>query len=62
MVPPKSKLAPIHPGEVLLEDFLDLLGLSPYRLAQDLTGKWRRVDTWVWGACRMGMMLVILKV
>lgn len=29
-------LSPIHPGEVLLEDFMIPLGLSQYRLAQDL--------------------------
>ena len=29
-------LSPIHPGEVLLEDFLKPLGLSQYRLAQDI--------------------------
>lgn len=29
-------LSPIHPGEVLLEDFLKPLELSQYRLAQDI--------------------------
>ncbi|OGO37779.1 MAG: addiction module antidote protein, HigA family [Chloroflexi bacterium RBG_16_57_11] len=29
-------LSPIPPGEVLLEDFMKPLGLSQYRLAQDL--------------------------
>jgi len=29
-------LAPIHPGEVLLEDFMKPLGLSQYRLAKDI--------------------------
>jgi antitoxin HigA-1 len=29
-------LSPIHPGEVLLEDFMKPLGLSQYRLAKDL--------------------------
>ena len=29
-------LTPIHPGEVLLEDFMKPLGLSQYRLAQDI--------------------------
>ena len=31
-----SMLSPIHPGEVLLEDFMKPLGLSQYRLAHDL--------------------------
>src|SRR3972149_3103675 len=29
-------LSPIHPGEVLREDFMKPLGLSQYRLAKDL--------------------------
>ena len=29
-------LSPIHPVEVLLEDFMKPLGLSQYRLAQDI--------------------------
>ena len=29
-------LSPIHPGEVLLEDFMKPLGLSQYRLAHDI--------------------------
>lgn len=30
-------LSPIHPGEVLLEDFMKPLGLSQYRLAKDIS-------------------------
>lgn len=29
-------LPPIHPGEILLEDFMKPLGLSQYRLAKDI--------------------------
>jgi addiction module HigA family antidote len=29
-------LSPIHPGEVLLEDFMTPLGLSQYQLARDI--------------------------
>lgn len=29
-------LTPIHPGEILLEDFMKPLGLSQYRLAKDI--------------------------
>lgn len=29
-------ISPIHPGEVLLEDFMKPLGLSQYRLAKDI--------------------------
>ena len=31
-----NNLSPIHPGEVLLEDFMKPLGLSQYRLAHDI--------------------------
>jgi addiction module HigA family antidote len=29
-------LSPVHPGEVLFEDFMKPLGLSQYRLAHDI--------------------------
>jgi antitoxin HigA-1 len=29
-------LPPVHPGEVLLEDFIKPLGLSQYRIAKDI--------------------------
>ncbi len=32
----EDRLPPVHPGEILLEDFMKPLGLSQYRLAQDL--------------------------
>ena len=35
-IPEEERLPPVHPGEVLLEDFMKPLGLSQYRLAQDL--------------------------
>ena len=31
-----DRLPPVHPGEVLLEDFIKPLGLSQYRLAKDI--------------------------
>jgi antitoxin HigA-1 len=31
-----KKLPPVHPGEVLLEDFMKPLGLSQYRVATDI--------------------------
>jgi plasmid maintenance system antidote protein VapI len=34
----EGKLAPTHPGEVLLEDFLVELGISQYRVAKDIGG------------------------
>jgi len=32
----EERLPPVHPGEVLLEDFMKPLGITQYRLAQDL--------------------------
>lgn len=32
----EARLPPVHPGEVLLEDFMKPLGLSQYRLAHDI--------------------------
>jgi len=32
----EQKLSPIHPGEILLEEFLKPLGISQYRLAKDI--------------------------
>ena len=31
-----ERLPPVHPGEVLLADFMKPLGLSQYRVAQDI--------------------------
>jgi addiction module HigA family antidote len=31
-----KKLPPIHPGEILLEEFLKPMGISIYRLAKDV--------------------------
>ena len=32
-----TTLAPIHPGEVLLEEFLEPMEISQYRLAKDIS-------------------------
>ncbi len=44
-----SLLAPVHPGEVLLEDFLEPMGISQYRLAKDITVPPRRINEIVHG-------------
>ena len=44
-----AKLAPIHPGEVLLEDFLKPLSLSQYRLPHDIGVPARRINEIVLG-------------
>ena len=40
----RRKLNPIHPGEVLLHEFLEPLGLSQNRLARDLGVPPRRIN------------------
>ena len=46
----KSKaLEPIHPGEVLLAEFLEPLGLSQYRLAKGISVPPRRINEIVHG-------------
>lgn len=44
-----KKLAPIHPGEVLLEEFLKPMGISQYRLAKDISVSARRINEIVHG-------------
>ncbi len=44
-----KKLAPVHPGEILLEDFLKPLGVSQYRLAKSLSVPPRRINEIVLG-------------
>jgi addiction module HigA family antidote len=44
-----AKLAPIHPGEVLLAEFLEPHGLTQYRLAKDIRVPARRVNEIVLG-------------
>lgn len=46
---PRQKLAPVHPGEVLLEEFLRPLRLSQYRLAKDVSVPARRINEIVRG-------------
>lgn len=43
------KLAPVHPGEVLHEEFLKPLGISQYRLAKDISVPPRRINEIVQG-------------
>jgi antitoxin HigA-1 len=44
-----STLAPIHPGEILAEEFLGPLGLTQYRLAKDTSVAARRINEIVKG-------------
>jgi addiction module HigA family antidote len=46
---PNKKLPPIHPGEILLLEFLRPLGISQYRLAKDIGVPPRRINEIVKG-------------
>ena len=48
-MPRRKKLPPIHPGEILQEEFLAPLGLSQYRLAKDTSVPPRRINEIVRG-------------
>jgi addiction module HigA family antidote len=46
----KSKqLPPIHPGEILLDEFLEPMKISQYRLAKDISVSPRRINEIVHG-------------
>jgi len=45
----RRKLTPIHPGEVLKEEFLDPMEISQYRLAKDIHVPPRRINEIVHG-------------
>jgi addiction module HigA family antidote len=40
---------PVHPGEILLAEFLEPMGISQYRLAKDLKVPARRINEIVHG-------------
>ena len=44
-----KKLPPIHPGEILIEEFLKPMGLTQYRLAKDISVPPRRINEIVHG-------------
>ncbi len=46
---PSSSMPPIHPGEILKEEFLEPLGLSQYRVAVDISVPPRRINEIVHG-------------
>jgi addiction module HigA family antidote len=45
----KREISPIHPGEILLEEFLKPMGVSQYRLAKDINVDPRRINEIVLG-------------
>lgn len=44
-----KKFAPVHPGEILLEEFLQPMGISQYRLAKDISVHPRRINQIIHG-------------
>jgi len=46
----KKRLPPIHPGEILLKDFLEPLEITRYRLAKDIGVDPRRIHAIVEGS------------
>jgi addiction module HigA family antidote len=45
----RKKLAPVHPGEILAEEFLKPLSLTEYRLAKGLRVPARRINEIIHG-------------
>ncbi len=45
----ETALPPVHPGEVLLEEFLEPMEISQYRLAKDISVSPRRINEIVHG-------------
>jgi len=45
----KRDFPPIHPGEILLTEFLEPMGVSQYRLAKDICVTPRRINEIVHG-------------
>ena len=44
-----EKLPPIHPGEILIKEFLKPMGISQYRLAKNISVPPRRINEIVHG-------------
>ena len=45
----EKKLLPIHPGEILLDEFLKPMGISQYRLSKDIGVPPRRINEIIHG-------------
>jgi addiction module HigA family antidote len=61
-----KKMNPLHPGTILLEEFLEPMDISQYRLAKDTSVSARRINEIVHGkrsitadtALRLGKFLI----
>jgi len=45
----EKKLPPIHPGEILMDEFLKPMGISQYRVSKDISVPPRRINEIVHG-------------
>ena len=45
----RKKLPPVHPGEILMEEYLEPMGISQYRLAKEISVPPRRINEIVHG-------------
>jgi len=45
----KRDFGPVHPGEILLEEFLEPMGITQYRLAKEISVPQRRISEIVHG-------------
>jgi antitoxin HigA-1 len=39
-----KRLAPMHPGDILLKDFIEPMGITRYRVAKNINVPQRRID------------------
>jgi antitoxin HigA-1 len=53
MAAAETVMPPVHPGEILLEEFLDPLGVSQYQLAKKIHVPARRINEIVHGQRRI---------
>jgi addiction module HigA family antidote len=44
-----KRIPPVHPGEILLEEFLKPMNISPYRISKDINVPARRINEIVQG-------------
>ena len=45
----RRNFAPVHPGEILLNDFMEPMGISQYRVAKEIDVPARRINEIVHG-------------
>jgi addiction module HigA family antidote len=50
---PRRRLDPVHPGEILMHEFIEPMGLSQTRLARDIGVPPRRINEIVLGKRRL---------